>query len=61
MARDRPDSPTADDDGVDETDDGLRPEPPIEPGTPSLENALFVLLGVLVALAVVARLVQLFG
>lgn len=60
MALDRLDSLTADDEGADEADE-LRPEPPIEPGTPSLENALFVLLGVLVALAVVARLVQLFG
>ena len=37
------------------------PEPPIEPGDPSPENALFVLLGVLVALAVVVRLYLLFG
>jgi hypothetical protein len=36
-------------------------EGPIVPGSPSLENAAFVLLGVLVALAVVFRLVQLFG
>ena len=34
---------------------------PIEPGRPSLENAAFVLLGVLVALAVIARLVLLFA
>jgi hypothetical protein len=50
-----------DDERADETDESLLSEPPIEPGTPSLENALFVLLGVLVALAVVARLAQLFG
>lgn len=41
--------------------DEARPEPPIEPGDPSPENALFVLLGVLVALAVVARLFVLFA
>lgn len=36
-------------------------EPPIEPGDPSAENVLFVLLGVAVALAVIARLFVLFG
>lgn len=36
-------------------------EPPIEPGRPSAENVLFVLLGMAAALAVVFRLVQLFG
>ena len=36
-------------------------EPPIEPGSPALENVLFVLLGALGTLAVVLRLVQLFG
>lgn len=36
-------------------------EPPIEPGDPSPENVLFVLLGVAVALAVIARLFALFG
>ncbi len=36
-------------------------QPPIEPGDPDPENALFVLLGVLFALAVVARLWLLFG
>lgn len=45
----------------DEADEERLPEPPIEPGTPRLENALFVVLGVLIALAVVARLVQLFA
>ncbi len=35
--------------------------PPIVPGSPSAENVLFVLLGVLAALAVLFRLVQLFG
>lgn len=37
------------------------PERPIEPGSPSAENVLFVLLGVLGALAVLWRLVLLFG
>lgn len=36
-------------------------EPPIEPGDPSPENVLFVLLGVAVALAVIARLFVVFG
>ena len=36
-------------------------EPPVEPGRPDLENALFVVLGVLIALGVVFRLAQLFG
>ncbi|MDZ7701887.1 MAG: hypothetical protein U5J98_07360 [Halobacteriales archaeon] len=42
-------------------EEALDPEPPIEPGDPSPENALFVLLGVLFALAVVARLFVLFA
>ncbi len=33
--------------------------PPLEPGSPSLENALFVLLGVFVTLFVIARVVVL--
>ena len=45
----------------DEEAEGPLAEPPIEPGEPTAENALFVLLGVLVALAVVARLFVLFG
>lgn len=62
VALDRLDGPSSDDDSsADDLDDDVRPEPPIEPGTPSPENSLFVLLGILVALAVVARLVQLFG
>ena len=36
-------------------------DPPVEPGRPSLENALFVTLGILLALGVVFRLYQLFG
>lgn len=53
---DAPDGSTvADLDGV------IDLEPPIEPGSPTLENAAFVLLGVFVALAVIARLVLLFG
>ena len=36
-------------------------EPPVEPGRPALENAVFVALGVLIALGVVFRLAQLFG
>lgn len=34
---------------------------PIEPGTPRLENALLVLLGIVSTLAVVAHLIHLFG
>lgn len=34
---------------------------PIEPGSPSLENVVFVLLGVLVGLLSVIRLFTLFG
>lgn len=53
----------SDDEGTDSgLTRGLAPdEAPIEPGSPSLENAAFVLLGVLVALSIVFRLVQLFG
>ena len=54
MAPDRIELPLIDE----EADD---PEPPIEPGEPSPENALFVLLGVLIALAVVVRMFLLFG
>lgn len=36
-------------------------ELPIEPGSPSLENVVFVLLGVLVGLLSVIRLLTLFG
>lgn len=42
-------------------EEALDAETPIEPGDPSPENVLFVLLGVLVALAVIARLFVLFG
>lgn len=61
VALDRLDGLTADDASADDPDDEFPPEPPIEPGSPTLENALFVLLGVLIALAVIARLVQLFA
>ena len=51
------------DDAANENDvDPYGPEPsstPIEAGDPSLENALFVLLGAILMLAVVARLVSL--
>ena len=50
--------------GVRDGEDGVEEPPleaPIEPGDPAAENVLFVLLGVLVALAVVARLFVLFG
>jgi hypothetical protein len=40
-------------------DDG-EPEP-VEPGSPSIENVLFVVLGVLLTLAVIYRLVTLVG
>jgi hypothetical protein len=57
VAPDRIDIHPADDEGEATTD----PEPPIEPGDPSPENVLFVLVGVAVALAVIARLFVLFG
>lgn len=57
VAPDRIDIPrSGDEDELDSPD-----EPPIEPGDPSPENVLFVLLGVAVALAVIARLFVLFG
>lgn len=34
---------------------------PVEPGEPALENVVFVLLGIVIALAIVARLVMLYG
>jgi hypothetical protein len=34
---------------------------PVEPGEPALENVVFVILGIVIALAVVARLVMLYG
>lgn len=62
------DDSTPDDSGADDeraltaiTGEAAPDEVPIEPGSPSLENAVFVLLGVLVALSVVVRLFQLFG
>ena len=59
MPLDRVDIPMV----ADEDEDAVErlPEPPIEPGNPSPENVLFVLLGVLAALAVIGRLVVLFG
>lgn len=52
----------ADESGATAPDDRLPgDEPPIEPQRPAMENVVFVLLGVLVALATVFRLVQLFG
>lgn len=41
--------------------DGADERPPLEPGSPSLENALFVLLGVLATLFAVVRVVGLVG
>lgn len=55
------DEPTAVEPPADAADERPPVEPLIVPGRPSLENALFVLLGVAVALAVVFRLVELFG
>lgn len=48
-------------DGTDEPDGSGVPDerPPLEPGSPSLENALFVLLGVFVTLLVIARVATL--
>ncbi|AGB36475.1 DUF7312 domain-containing protein [Natronococcus occultus] len=46
----------------DEEDDPYAPEPsstPIHPGTPSLESAVFVLLGAVAMLLVIARVVSL--
>ena len=45
---------------IEEDADAYRPEPssePIEPGSPSLENAVFVLLGVLLTLLVIYQMV----
>lgn len=49
-------------DDADQTHERLGPEPssaPIEAGEPSLENALFVLLGALASVAVIVRAVSL--
>jgi hypothetical protein len=46
--------------GTDEAD-GAAPRPPLEPGSPSLENALFVLLGVLLTLFVIVQVLVLAG
>lgn len=40
---------------------GESPEDRIEPGSPKLENVVFLALGVLSALAVVVHLINLFG
>lgn len=58
---DRFDIPRRDDDADEAPDEEGLGAMPIEPGDPAPENVIFVLLGVLIALAVVARLVQLFG
>jgi hypothetical protein len=39
----------------------LPADAPVEPGEPALENVVFVILGIVIALAVVARLVMLYG
>lgn len=41
--------------------DAADERPPLEPGSPTLENALFVLLGVFVTLLVVVRVATLLG
>lgn len=61
VAPDRFDLSVTDDEADETADVEPRLQLPIEPETPSPENALFVLLGALIALAVVVRLVQLFG
>ncbi|MDG5817540.1 hypothetical protein [Natronococcus sp. A-GB7] len=56
------DTDAGDGEGGDEADDPYAPEPsstPIERGEPSLENAVFVVLGAIAMLLVIARVVSL--
>jgi len=50
-----------DDVGPDGVVEEAEPAPPIEPGSPRLENVAFLLLGVLLALYVFAELLGLLG
>ena len=61
MPTDRIDISTEEDDSDDEAGNLLPGYGSLEPGQPTLENILFVLLGVILALAVVGRLVLLYG
>lgn len=49
--------------GVDEVDEdgAVDTREPIEPGSPSLENAAFVLLGALVTVAIIVRVATIMG
>lgn len=62
MPTDRIDLSLEDDDAEDSNMETLLPgDDPLEPGQPTLENVVFVVVGIVIALAVVARLVMLYG
>ncbi|MFB6361774.1 MAG: hypothetical protein ABEH59_10705 [Halobacteriales archaeon] len=62
MPTDRIDTSLEDDGGEESETANLLPgDAPVEPGEPALENVVFVVLGIAIALAVVARLVMLYG
>ncbi|NHN47505.1 hypothetical protein G9464_07840 [Halostella sp. JP-L12] len=66
-ARDVPDNPEDADDGwkfeLDEVDEEgmVDDRDPIEPGSPTMENALFVLLGALVTVGIIVRVMMTLG